>query len=142
MADSNLTFDHIHLVSEDPKAAAAWYVNIFRATIRGEHELRSAPQINVGLGGMTLLIRGKRPGENPTTPTEMQHFERYSSHNGWGTDHFGFTYHGDLLAFCEEIHVKGVTFAVEPWEFSPGALLCYVNAPDGVSIELVQARTS
>lgn len=141
MADSTLTFDHIHLVSEDPRAAAAWYVNIFGATIRGEHELRSAPQIRVDLGGMTLLIRGKRPGENPATPVEIQHFEDYSSHNGWGTDHFGFTYHGDLLDFCEAIRAKDVTFGVEPWEFSPGGLLCYVNAPDGVSIELVQART-
>jgi hypothetical protein len=28
--------------------------------------------------------------------------------------------------------------AVEPWEFKPGLLLCYVAAPDGVSIEIVQ----
>jgi len=32
-----------------------------------------------------------------------------------------------------------VRMAVEPWEFKPGLVLCYVAAPDGVSIELIQA---
>ena len=27
---------------------------------------------------------------------------------------------------------------VEPWEFKPGLVLCYVAAPDGVSIEIIQ----
>jgi len=32
--------------------------------------------------------------------------------------------------------------AVEPWEFKPGMVLCYVAAPDGVSIELIQVGSS
>ena len=68
----------------------------------------------------------------------MQHFDGYSSHDEWGTDHFGFTYRGDLRAFCEGLKGKGVRMAVEPWEFKPGMVLCYVAAPDGVSIELIQ----
>ena len=102
--------------------------------------MRHAPLIKVSLGGMTMLIRGKRPGEVPVASSEMQHFTDYASHNEWGTDHYGFTYHGDLKAFCEEIRSKGATFVVEPWEFSPGVWLCYLSAPDSVSIELVQAK--
>ena len=56
------------------------------------------------------------------------------------TGHFGFIYHGDLIGFCNEIREKGVIFAVEPWEFLPGSVICYVSAPDGVSIELIQAK--
>ncbi len=137
---SDLSFDHIHLISEDPKATARWYETMFGAEITAESELREAPQINVAVGGMTLLIRGKRPGEAPGRPQSMQQFEGYSSHNEWGTDHFGFTYRGDLAAFCAELKNKGAELAVEPWEFTPGTLVCYVAAPDGVSIELVQAR--
>ena len=137
----SLSFDHIHLISEDPKAAAAWYENILGGRIAADYELRSAPQINVQVGGMQVIIRGRRPGEQPASTRPMQDFEDYSSHDEWGTDHFGFTYGGDLKAFCEEIRAKGATFVVEPWEFSPGSLLCYVAAPDGVSIELVQARS-
>ena len=140
----SLTFDHIHLISADPKAAAAWYEDILGAEIAGEYALRGAPQINVRLGGMTVIIRGARPGEEPVATRAMRDFgeatERYSSHNEWGADHFGYTYDGDLNRFCEELRAKGATFAVEPWEFSRGGLLCYLSAPDGVSIEIVQAR--
>ena len=136
----SLSFDHIHLISEDPKAAAAWYENILDGEIVADYELRGAPQINVRVGGMQIIIRGRRPGENPVSTRPMQDFEDYSSHDEWGTDHFGYTHRGDLKAFCEEIRAKGATLAVEPWEFSPGSLICYVAAPDGVSIEIVQAR--
>ena len=137
----SLSFDHIHLISEDPKAAAAWYENILGGTIVADYELRGAPQINVQVGGMQVIIRGRRPGESPVSTRAMRDFADYSSHDEWGTDHFGYTYHGDLKAFCEEIRGKGANLAVEPWEFSPGSLICYVAAPDGVSIELVQARS-
>ena len=137
----SLSFDHIHLISEDPKAAAAWYEEILGGEIVADYELRGAPQINVRVGGMQVIIRGRRPGESPVSTRPMQDFADYSSHDEWGTDHFGYTYHGDLNAYCEEIRGKGATLAVEPWEFSPGSLICYVAAPDGVSIELVQARS-
>ena len=136
----SLTFDHVHIISQDPKAAAHWYEEILGGRITAEYELRSAPQINVKLGGMQVIIRGKRPGEELVSTRPMREYADYSSHNEWGTDHFGFTYQGDLRAFCEEIRAKGATFAVEPWEFTPGTVLCYVAGPDGVSIELVQAR--
>ena len=136
----SLAFDHVHLISADPQAAAAWYRDILGGEVVAEYELRGAPQINVRVGGMTVIVRGKRPGEAPAKTRPMTHFGDYSSHDEWGTDHFGYTYQGDLRAFCEEARAKGATFVVEPWEFSPGALICYLAAPDGVSIELVQAR--
>ena len=141
----SLTFDHVHLISADAKAAAAWYEDILGGEIVADYSLRDAPQINVRLGGMTVTSAVVAPGEEPVSSRPMTDFgeasARYSSHDEWGTDHFGYTYHGDLKAFCETIRAKGATFAVEPWEFSPGGLLCYVAAPDGVSIELVQARS-
>ena len=141
MSDA-LGFDHIHIVSDAPGEAAKWYEKVFGATIAGEQTLREAPQINVQVAGVTVLIRGRRPGEEPSTIAAMQDFGNYSSHNHWGTDHFGFIYRGDLKAYCEELRSRGATFSVEPWEFSPGGLLCYVAAPDGVSIEIVQGRAA
>lgn len=135
-----IAFDHIHLISRDAKAAAVWYQDMLDAEIQAEYELRDAPQINVRLGGITLIIRGQRPGENPAATRPMQDYEGYSSHDEWGTDHFGFTYKGDLRGFVGELKSKGVEMAVEPWEFTPGNVICYVAAPDGVSIEIVQAR--
>jgi catechol 2,3-dioxygenase-like lactoylglutathione lyase family enzyme len=47
-------------------------------------------------------------------------------------------YEGDLTAFCAELRAKGVHFPVELKEGVGGTLLCYVAAPDGVSIEIMQ----
>ena len=41
---------------------------------------------------------------------------------------------------ADAIKAKGASMAVEPWEFSPGNPLCYVQAPDGVSVEIVQGK--
>ena len=87
-------------------------------------------------------LYGQQPGEHPAETEPIHHFEGYSSHDAWGTDHFAFTYRGDLRAFCAEPKRKGVRMAVEPWEFKPGMVLCYVAAPDGVSIELIQVGIS
>ena len=139
---SEIAFDHIHLISEDPHAAAHWYATMFGGEITAESEVRAAPQISVAVPGATLLIRGKRAGEVPQRTQPMQAFDDYSSHNEWGVDHFGFTYDGDLPAFCDELRGKGAEFLVEPREFAPGVVICYLVAPDGVSIEVVQARSS
>jgi catechol 2,3-dioxygenase-like lactoylglutathione lyase family enzyme len=136
-----MAFDHIHLISRDPQAAADWYREMFGGKITAAQEnLRGAPQIDVRIDNLTIVIRGQRPGEDPAGTRPMQHFDGYSSHDGWGIDHFGFTYRGDLRAFCAQLKQKGVRMAVEPWEFKPGMVLCYLAAPDGVSIELIQAH--
>lgn len=136
----DISFDHIHLISRDARAAAQWYEEMLDGEILAEYELRDAIQINVRVGGAVLIIRDQRPGEAPVATRPMEDFEGYSSHNEWGTDHFGFTYFGDLSEFADALRRKGATFSVEPWEFNPGAYLCYLSAPDGVSVEIVQGR--
>jgi lactoylglutathione lyase len=138
MSNPAFRFDHVHIISQTPKASAEWYVEMFGATIAAETETRNAPQIFVELGGMNIIIRGRRPGEEPATPRTIRPFDDYASHDEWGTDHFGFLYDGDLRAFCDELRAKGVTFPVELKQGANGSLLCYVSAPDGVSIELMQ----
>jgi catechol 2,3-dioxygenase-like lactoylglutathione lyase family enzyme len=138
MSNPAFMFDHVHIISEDPHKAAAWYVEMFGATIRADTIARGAPQIFVELGGMTILIRGRRPGEAPEPVRKIRPYADFSSHNAWGTDHFGFMYKGDLTAFCAELRAKGVQFPVELKKGVGGSLLCYVAAPDGVSIELME----
>jgi catechol 2,3-dioxygenase-like lactoylglutathione lyase family enzyme len=139
MSNPAFKFDHVHIISENPKASADWYVKVFGATIAADTIARGAPQIFVELGGMTILIRGRRPGETPVAARPFQEYADFSSHNAFGTDHFGFMYNGDLTAFCNELRAKGVTFPVELKKGVGGSLLCYVAAPDGVSIELMQS---
>ena len=112
MSNPAFKFDHVHIISEDPRASAEWYVEMFGATIRADTIARGAPQIFVDLGGMTILIRGRRPGEDPQPARPIRPYADFSSYNAWGTDHFGFLYQGDLTAFCAELRAKGVTFLV------------------------------
>ena len=138
MSNPAFKFDHVHIISKDPHVSANWYVEMLCATIVADTVARGAPQIFVELGGMTILIRGRRPGEAPVAARPIRQYADFSSHDAWGTDHFGFLYQGDLAAFCNELRAKGVTFPVELKKGVNGSLLCYVTAPDGVSIELMQ----
>ena len=136
---NELSWDHVHLISRDPYAAVEWYRDVLGAEVtRVQEDLRGAPQIDVSVGGRTVVIRGIRPGEAPADARPITHFTDYSSHNARGIDHFGLTYRGDLRAFCDTLKARGVQMAIEPWEFKPGVVLCYLAAPDGVSIELIQ----
>ena len=138
MSNPAFRFDHVHIISENPRAAAEWYVEMFGATIARDTVARGAPQIFVELGGMTILIRGRRPGEDPAAARPIRPYADFSSHNAWGTDHFGFLYKGDLAALVDKLRAKGVSFPVELKRGLGGSLLCYVAAPDGVSIELME----
>ena len=113
MSNPAFKFDHVHIVSKDPQASANWYVEMFGATIAANTMARDGPQIFIDLGGMTILIRGQRPGEDPADTRPIRPYGDFSSHNVWGTDHFGFLYQGDLEAFCAELRGKGVSFPVE-----------------------------
>lgn len=112
MGNPAFKFDHIHIIALDPSTSANWYVQMFGAVIVADTIARGAAQIFVSLGGATILIRGSRPGEAPTGFPPIQSFGDYSSHNQWGTDHFGFMYVGDLREFCESLKAKGVEFSV------------------------------
>jgi len=138
MSNPAFKFDHVHIISENPKASAAWYVEMLGATIVADTIARGAAQIFVELGGMKIVIRGRRPGEDPAPNQPIRPYSDFSSHNTWGTDHFGFLYQGDLTALCADLRKKGVSFPVELKKGVGGSLLCYVAAPDGVSIELMQ----
>jgi lactoylglutathione lyase len=138
MSNPAFKFDHVHIISKDPHGSAKWYVEMLGATIVADTVARGAPQIFVELGGMTILIRGQRPGEAPVAARPIRHYADFSSHDALGADHFGFLYQGNLEAFCGELRAKGVSFPVELRKGVGGGLLCYVAAPDGVSIELMQ----
>ncbi len=138
MSNPALKFDHIHIIAANPEATVKWYVEMFGADVTANTMARGAPQIFLEIGGTIIIIRGKRPGEAPTPAKGFMGYNDFSSKNEWGTDHFGFLYYGDLSTFCEGLRAKGVTFPVPLKKGVNGSLLCYVEAPDGVSIELMQ----
>ncbi len=140
MSDAAIQFDHVHLISEDAEAAAAWYRDMLGGEIAASYQTRGAAQIRITFGAVTVLIRGQRPGERPGAKNALKAFDDYVSHDQWGTDHFGFSVAGDLGALCAELKAKGAELAVEPYEFLPGRTIAYLKAPDGVTVELTEAE--
>ncbi len=128
MPDNRIVFDHIHLISEDPHAAAAWYAEKLGGTITDRLEIHGAPQLILTFFGVTIVIRGRRPGEEPCENKGLQ----------WGTNHFAFRVDGDFDGFCDNVRKKGVTFILDPVDFTPTVRIAYIEAPDSVTIELLQ----
>ncbi len=127
MSSASVAFDHVHLISRDPEASADWFAEKLGGE-RGEgYEVKGAPQIPVKLGGATVMVRGRRTGERALEKSGL----------AWGTDHFAFRVEGDFHAFCDELKGKGVRFTMEPLQFNPTTKIAFIEAPDGVSVELL-----
>ena len=130
MNSSGIIFDHIHIISEDPRTAAAWYADRLGGAIVRDGDVYGAPQIYVAFNGATIIVRGLRAGEDIEKKARRQ----------WGVDHFGFLIEDDFDGFCEELRGKGVRFTLEPMDFNPTTRIAFIQAPDGVIIELVHRK--
>ena len=127
---STIVFDHVHLISEDPRSAAEWYADKLGGRIIGSAEIRGAPQVIVAFEGATIIVRGQRTGEEAAGKPGLE----------WGTDHFGFSVKGDFDGFCDDLKKNGVTFTLDPVDFTPTVRIAFIEAPDNVSIELLQRK--
>jgi len=130
MPNARLAFDHVHLVSKDPHAAAHWYVDKLGGEIVRTIEVRGAPQIYVSFGEAMVIVRGQRPAELAAEKPGLQ----------WGVDHFGMRVKGDFDGFCTGLRNKGVAFSMDPTDFNPTTRIAFIKAPDGVSVELLNRK--
>ena len=130
MPDANITFDHVHLVAKNPQSTANWYVDNLGGQITRSLDVKGAPQVYVSIGGFIVIVRGQRPAESADNKPGLQ----------WGVDHFGVRVRGDFDGYCDGLRKKGVTFSLEPTDFNPTTRIAFINAPDGVSIELLNRK--
>jgi len=111
--------DHIHLMSSDPVKTADFYEKMFGATLvtsRDEGDGKAMAKLD--LKGITLLI-SQRTGDDAQV----------------GLDHFGIET-DNLEEAVTGIKAEGVEFTQDIREVRPGFSISFLNAPDGVSIEL------
>lgn len=123
---SKYTWDHIHLRSTDPEATAAWFERMLGAEV-----LRSPAQggqrIDLKLGGANIFIA-------PVGPTDKVNAAPVTPYQG--LDHFGLAVSG-IDAIVADLKAKGVEFTREPETVRPRVRICFIRAPEGVSIELL-----
>jgi catechol 2,3-dioxygenase-like lactoylglutathione lyase family enzyme len=120
------TWDHIHLRTKDPEAMATWFERTLGAEVIRSMQ-QGAPRIDLKLGGANIFIAPVKDGDGvnapPTTPYR-------------GLDHFGLSVTG-IDAIAADLKAKGVEFTREPTTVRPGVRVCFIRAPEGVSIELL-----
>jgi lactoylglutathione lyase len=123
---AKFTWDHIHLRTVDPEAMAQWFEQKLGAevirTMQG-----GKPRIDLKLGGASIFIAPVANGDGTNAPPTIPYR---------GLDHFGLTVSG-IDAIAAELKAKGVEFTREPTTVRPGTRVCFIRAPEGVSIELL-----
>jgi catechol 2,3-dioxygenase-like lactoylglutathione lyase family enzyme len=129
---ASLSFDHVHVISKEPHASADWYADKLGGAITKTATVHDAPQIYVSFGEAFIIVRGQRPGELAKDKPNLE----------WGADHFGFQVKGDFDEFCAGLRTKGVKFSMEPTDINPSTRIAFVDAPDGVSIELLSRKAA
>lgn len=119
-------FDHIHLRSLDPDAAARFYVDHLGATVTDRTETEKLYRVSIRIGELNVFI--DRVPAGTTAAAARPHR---------GLEHFGLKVK-DLDVAVAELKAKGVEFTMEPVEFRPGLRISFIRAPDDVSVELLQ----
>jgi catechol 2,3-dioxygenase-like lactoylglutathione lyase family enzyme len=125
---SSFRFDHIHLRSPDPEAAAAVWADAFGARITGRVQAGANLRVVLDLAGVPLFLEQVPPGTHaPPAPPFL------------GIEHVGLTV-DDLDAAMAALEAKGIARISGPSQPRPGVRIAFFAAPDGVQVELIERR--
>ena len=122
-------FDHVHIVSEDPKNVADYFRTKFDAKVI-ETVQDGKPRIDVDLNGLNIFLFRAVPEDNLPGCCSG----RYK-----GLDHFGLQV-DDLDGACAELKRRGVQFTMEPNAVRPGLKIAFVRGPENIRIEILERR--
>jgi catechol 2,3-dioxygenase-like lactoylglutathione lyase family enzyme len=148
---ANVTyFDHVHLLSEDPIAAAEWYVKEFGLRRRSpdppSREARyrcgrqTAPNVALIMDDVSVILY---PVANAKAafPDAWKSREGLESSKGHTIDHLGFSVE-NLDQTLERLKKDGVKVTDEPRSLFGGKLkFAFIEGPDHVHIEVLEDHT-
>jgi catechol 2,3-dioxygenase-like lactoylglutathione lyase family enzyme len=120
------TWDHIHLRTADPEAMAKWFEEKLGAEVIRTMQ-QGKPRIDLKLGGASIFIAPVAGGDGTNAAPAIPYR---------GLDHFGLSVSG-IDEIAADLKKKGVEFTREPTTVRPGTRVCFIKAPEGVSIELL-----
>ena len=118
----DVDWDHLQIFAQDPESMAQWFRTWFNASF---HKTTTG-RIDVTLAGVQIFIA--KP--SVTTTDTPRH-----PHNGF--DHIGLKVQ-NLESAAQALREGGVQFTSEPKEIRPGVRMCFIEGPEGISIELLE----
>ncbi len=126
METPRYSIDHIHYRTLDPEAAAAFWRDVFGATEKGRVVNNGRLRVMFDLGGLAIFVEEVPAGTPGTPPPAFL-----------GLEHLALSV-TDMDAAVAELTAKGATLAKPVSSPRPGIRICFVNAPDGAQVELVE----
>jgi lactoylglutathione lyase len=120
------TWDHIHLRTTNPEVMAKWFEEKLGAEVVRTMQ-QGKPRIDLKLGGASIFIAPVADGDGTNAAPAIPYR---------GLDHFGLAVNG-IDEIAADLKKKGVEFTREPTTVRPGTRVCFIKAPEGVSIELL-----
>ena len=142
------TFQHVHLLSEDPVSAGQWYLKHFGGTTNNANPSREArthnglqiyPFMGLNLDGVQFFWYPKAFGQG-SYPDAWKGRTAFASPRGRVIDHIAFSVE-NLDAALARLEAGGVKVLQRSRSAVNGELRsAFIGAPDGVELELVETR--
>ena len=122
--------NHIHLKTADPKKTADWWVKAFNFKIIGDETRAVGDRFIRCLSedGLGVNISGARTGDKVGPADGGIHF---------GLEHFGLE-SADIEADVKRLQSMGAKLQEGPTGGTGGMRIAFMEAPDGIRIELMQ----
>ena len=123
---AKITWDHIHIRTPDVEATAQSFEKMLGAEIKRSTQ-QGAARVDMVIGGANVFLAPVKTGDGVANPPQTPY---------QGLDHFGLSVTG-IDAIAADLKAKGVKFTREPTTVRPGTRVCFIEGPQGVSIELL-----
>lgn len=129
--------DHIHIYGRDPHASLAFWERHFGAKkVMETKNIHHQDVLIVQVAGQGIAFSEFPPGLTPATPASVSAQAGSEGMSPVGVMHLGINV-DDVRAAASELQAAGVKVHTQPAE-AYGVTFAYVEAPDGVLIELTQ----
>jgi catechol 2,3-dioxygenase-like lactoylglutathione lyase family enzyme len=129
------SLDHIHIYAAEPERSAMFYKDHFEAReLVRNNNVNGDLRVFLSLGDQVLVVGSFPAGLSPATPPAVG--DGAFTH-GFGIAHFGLRV-DDAEAAASDLARAGVHVIGEVVREESGLTYVYVEAPDGVVIELTQ----
>ncbi|WP_160121758.1 VOC family protein [Rhodovarius lipocyclicus] len=120
--------DHIHYRSLNPEGAAAWWREMFGAVEAARVMNGDKLRVVMELAGLKIFIEEVPAGTGAPPPAPFL-----------GLEHLGLTV-GDMDATVARITAQGGKLAKPISSPRPNVRICFVEAPDGATVELIERK--
>lgn len=127
---TDFRIDHVHLRSPDPQEAAKFYIAMFGATETSRVPVPNGIRIILDLGGLPVFIE-QVPAETHRAPAAPF----------VGMEHLGLAV-SNIDAVVAELQAKGAVFTMALHAPRPGLKIAFVQAPDGVQVEILDRNAN